>query len=92
MTNQTKAISRSDVDKKLAAARERLAEIKKSGQKLEVLDPISKSLKNPRSLRFAINAMCYQCMGGPNPDPGWKNLVRTCTAPSCALHPHRPYR
>jgi len=34
-------------------------------------------------------------MGGTEeemPDPGWKDLIRTCTAPGCPLYRHRPYK
>jgi len=50
------------------------------------LSPVEKLAKNPKSLRLAINAMCYQCMGG------YKNEIRGCTAKDCALYNVRPYR
>ena len=55
---------------------------------------ITRAEKNPTSLKTAIGAMCFHCMGGTAdalPDPGWKDLIRTCTAPDCPLFAHRPY-
>lgn len=51
--------------------------------------PVAKAARNPQSLRLAINAMCAQCMGEC---PGWRNEVRHCTAPHCALWNVRPYQ
>jgi hypothetical protein len=56
---------------------------------------ITRAEKNPNSLAMAINAFCFHCMGGTAnalPDPGWKELIGTCTAPACPLFAHRPYR
>jgi len=56
---------------------------------------IVKAKKRPNSLKAAVNAMCFACMGGSEenlPDAGWKNNIRTCTAPDCPLYPHRPYQ
>jgi len=49
--------------------------------------PEERAAEAPNSLMRAITAMCWQCMGK---EPGWKNMVRDCTAPKCALYPHRP--
>lgn len=54
--------------------------------------PGEKLAENPRSMRAAINAMCWQCMGGDGADPGWRNMIRNCTSPKCALWNFRPYR
>ena len=54
-----------------------------------------KAAADPKSKTKAIAAFCYNCMGGTideMPDPGWKDAIRTCTAPDCPLYPHRPYR
>jgi len=50
-------------------------------------NPEEKAAAHPASKQAAIVAMCWQCMGK---EPGWKNMVRDCTAPKCALYPHRP--
>ncbi len=56
---------------------------------------VRRASRNPVSRKAAIEAMCFQCMGGTAeslPDPGWKNDIRHCTARDCALWPHRPYQ
>ena len=56
---------------------------------------IKKHLSNPSSKKIAIDAFCFHCMGGTKdelPDPGWKDLIKTCTAPTCPLYLHRPYQ
>lgn len=56
---------------------------------------IRKAKANPTSLKKAIGAFCFHCMGGTEdemPDPGWKNFIKDCTAPACPLYPHRPYK
>lgn len=49
--------------------------------------PMQKHLENPKSLRLAINAMCYECMGAGSPAE-----IRGCTAPKCPLYPVRAYQ
>lgn len=54
---------------------------------------IIQAQRKPESLRRAIKAMCFHCVGGTKdsmPDPGWKKLIDTCTAPDCPLFSHRP--
>ena len=56
---------------------------------------IRKALDDPRSKTKAIAAFCFSCFGGTAkelPDPGWKRMIRTCTASTCPLYLHRPYR
>ena len=56
---------------------------------------MKKAAADPKSKTKAIAAFCFNCMGGTIdelPDPGWKDAIRTCTAPGCPLYPHRPYR
>jgi hypothetical protein len=51
------------------------------------------ALADTKSLRLAINAACFQCLGGTMedmPDPGWREEIRDCTVISCALHSVRP--
>lgn len=56
-----------------------------------VKNPVEQALENPKSLRKAINAMCFYCMGGGK-DQGTKNDVRDCTAPNCPLFAVRPHQ
>lgn len=76
-------------------AQERLREMREQGITPERLNPIQKAKRNPQSKQAAINAKCYECMGGDEetaPDPGWKDAIRGCTSTTCPLIPHRPYR
>lgn len=52
--------------------------------------PADKAARNPKSLRLAINAMCSQCIGYP--DPGWRREIRNCTSTHCGLWNVRPYQ
>ena len=52
------------------------------------LNPIEKAKNNPKSLRLAIDAMCFACMG----KTGSTSDIRECTAKDCPLYPVRPYR
>jgi hypothetical protein len=75
----------------LRNARLKLAEIKAAGGKVERLDPIEKSKKEPGSLRLAINAMCWHCAGkGADGIEFTKTTIRECTVFSCPLHHQRP--
>ena len=49
------------------------------------LSPLEKAQKNPKSLRAAIDAKCFQCQGDGE-DPGTWERVRTCTIPDCGLY------
>lgn len=58
-------------------------------------NPISKSKSHPLSLRLAINAHCYKCMGGSEEDLKTKISVvqdiRECDSEVCDLQPVRPF-
>lgn len=58
---------------------------------IERLDPIERAKRNPHSLRKAITAACWQCMGC-GADPNTRQNIRDCGVPTCALHPHRPWQ
>ena len=54
-------------------------------------DPIKKALARPRSLRLAINAMCWDCIGaGADPNP--RAAIRECSIMTCPLNRVRPYQ
>lgn len=71
--------------KGLAEYREKVA----SGE-IEVvrLNPIERSNANPKSLRLAINAMCFECLG----KTGSAQEIRDCTAKNCPLYKVRQYQ
>jgi hypothetical protein len=50
------------------------------------LDPIEKAKQNPKSRKFAINAMCYDCCCYQ------KSEVKDCTAVKCPLYKFRPWQ
>ena len=83
-------------DTALKKARLKLDEYRDMGIKISVENNlILKAKKHPTSLKKAIGAFCFYCFGGTEtetPDPGWKNMIRTCTSPNCPLYEHRPYR
>ncbi len=56
------------------------------------LNPIQRAKTKPKSKSLAIKAKCYECMGGPTPDRGWRDLITNCTACECPLYDHRPYQ
>ena len=71
----------------LQKARAKKAENKAKG--IKPLNPIEKAKHNPNSMRLAINAQCYDCMGQ---ESGWRNEVRSCPSKRCPLFGLRPYK
>lgn len=54
-------------------------------------DPMERALKNPTSLRAAIDAKCWDCQGrDSDPAPRWR--IGNCEMPDCPLYPVRPYQ
>lgn len=62
-----------------------------AGEVLVRLDPIEKAKKKPKSLRLAVSAKCWDCVGGAS-DPGPRARIRDCTVTKCPLHNVRPYQ
>lgn len=54
-------------------------------------NPIEKAKENPESLRCAINAKCFECVGMDG-DVNFRDTIRTCTSFNCPLYPVRPYQ
>lgn len=54
-------------------------------------NPIERLADSPDSLRRAITAKCYECVGMDG-DPGFRDTIRTCTSPKCPLYNVRPYQ
>ena len=58
-------------------------------------NPLAKSNANPTSLRLAVNAHCYLCMGGDKGDLRTQksvvSLIRGCTSNICPLLLIRPF-
>ena len=74
-----------NTDELLQKARLKRAENARLG--IKPPNPLEKAKQNPNSMRFAINAMCYDCMGR---EPGWRNVVRECPSPDCPIYSLRP--
>ena len=57
----------------------------------KIYDPIVKLAQNPKSLRTAINAKCWDCQGrDSDPAPRWR--IGNCCMPDCPLYAVRPYQ
>lgn len=55
------------------------------------LSPAEKAARNPSSLRMAITAKCFDCVGG-GADPNPRGAVRDCSVKGCPLYPVRPWQ
>lgn len=72
-------------------AQQRMREMRDLGIVPERLNPLERARRNPASLRLAITAKCYECLGGEDA----KNIrreIRECTSTRCPLYPVRPYQ
>lgn len=47
--------------------------------------------RQPKSLRLAINAMCYQCQG-EDAGPSFQWRIGNCEIPTCGLFKVRPFQ
>ncbi len=55
------------------------------------LDPIEKAKRNPKSLRAAITAKCWDCIGADaDPNPKWR--IGNCEITDCPLFHARPWQ
>lgn len=66
-------------------AHEAMRKRRESGEVIERLDPVEKARLHPKSLRFAINGKCYDCVGS-------RREIRMCPCCSCPLWNVRPYQ
>ena len=64
---------------------------RESGIKLIVKNPLEKAALRPDSLRLAINAKCYDCIGQDS-DTDWRGSIRNCVCDDCPLFTVRPYQ
>ena len=76
-----------DTDEQLQKARAKRAENACLG--IKPLNPIEKAKQSPKSMRLAINAFCFDCMGQ---ESGWRNHIRACPSKNCPLFGFRPYK
>jgi len=75
----------------LERAQQKSREMRAAGIAIERLDPLEKARANPASLRLAVNAKCFDCVGRGE-DPNWRGEVRNCQLTECGLYPVRPFR
>jgi len=75
----------------LQKAREAQEERKRLGIKLVIKNPMEKALDHPESLRKAITAMCFDCIGAGH-DPDFRGSIRDCGCSNCPLFHVRPYQ
>jgi hypothetical protein len=81
------ALERDRAQGRLVAARLAMRAKREAGEVVRHFNPDERLEQNPRSLRRAVNAMCWQCMGRAS---SWRADVRGCTATGCALYGFRP--
>lgn len=75
----------------LAAARLASQTARANGIPVERLTPTEKHVAEPRSLRKAVTAKCWDCVGaGQDPNP--REQIRECPMTRCALHSVRPFQ
>lgn len=62
---------------------------------MKFYNSMAKAKINPISLRLAVNAHCYMCMGGSDKDLRTQNsvvsLIKGCSSSICPLLPVRPF-
>lgn len=75
----------------LEKAREKNRQLRAAGIKPVILTPPEKAACQPGSLRLAIDAHCWGCVGGEH-DPGPKHRVRDCQIRACSLWMVRPWQ
>lgn len=75
----------------LKKAQEKLAEMRALGISPVILNPIEKSKREPKSLRLAITALCYDCVGAEMAD-NYRQEVKNCTVKRCPVYHVRPWQ
>lgn len=85
------AARREALRERMRKGQEKMREMREAGWKPVHRTPVEQAQANPNSLKAAIKAFCWTCVG-EDADPGAKFRVRDCTVTRCALHPHRPWQ
>ena len=65
--------------------------LREQGIKIELLGPYEKHLRDPKSLRKAITAKCWDCVGA-DADPNPRGQIRDCIMDDCPLWTVRPWQ
>lgn len=83
---------KADLRARMLRGQEKMREMRAAGWKPVHKNPIEQALDKPNSLKAAIKAKCWECVGGDH-DPGAKFRVRDCAVGArCPLYPHRPWQ
>lgn len=64
-----------------------------SDYRIRGANPITRAKVHPTSLKRAIAAKCFECVGGHEDgcvDPWWREEIYNCSVTTCPLWPHRP--
>lgn len=71
--------------------RKDLKTVSGSNRKERIYDPLKRAKLNPKSLRAAVDAKCWECQGcDADPAPRWR--IGNCEIPNCPLYSIRPYQ
>lgn len=76
----------------LEKAREAMAARRAAGEKIVRRNPLEQHLLDPSSRKKAMDAVCFDCVGGVNADGGYRRAIRDCGCPKCPLYSFRPYQ
>jgi hypothetical protein len=76
----------------LAKAREASRLLREQGISTVRLSPKQKSLLNPKSLRFAVTAHCWERVGGAQAENARKEVADCTLEGKCMLWPFRPWQ
>ena len=78
----------------LEIARQKRAAAKAAGIPIVRLNPVTRAKADPKSVRKAVNAMCWTCEGeDADPHVSWRigNCKCEATCPLFAVRPHQKY-
>lgn len=75
----------------LQQAHENMRLRREAGEVIVRRDPIEKAKLKPTSLRLAITAKCWDCIGGTS-DSNPRARIRDCGVTKCPLYTVRPFQ
>jgi hypothetical protein len=56
----------------------------------KTITPLQRAKLNPKSLRLAVNAQCYDCIYDKSDVGTWRQQVAACPSANCPLYCQRP--
>jgi hypothetical protein len=57
---------------------------------VKTITPTQRAKLNPKSLRLAVNAQCYDCIYDKSDAGTWRQQVEACPSINCPLYCQRP--